>query len=59
MMNLFGKDIQLAIYAMEDYIINQEQSLIDANAGEEDWTKLLPMKQALENFKLLGSIYGT
>ena len=57
-MNSYGNDIALAIYAIEDYLIQTESALIERNAGDDDWDTLLPMRRALENFKLLGSIYG-
>ena len=57
--NLFSKDIDLVINALQHYIITEENRLIKENAGDREWTELEQYRRTLTNFKFLETIYGT
>ena len=58
MNDAFIDDIARAMDALEDYIIREENYLIDTNAGDSQWTALERYKDTYKNFKYLVSIYG-
>ena len=58
MNDAFIDDISRAMDALEDFIIREEQSLIDTNAGDSQWIALEKYKDTYKNFKFLISIYG-
>ena len=58
MIDPFVSDICNALDALEDYIIGEEQHLMDTNAGDAEWSKLDKYKTTHKNFKYLLSIYG-
>ena len=58
MNDAFIDDIARAMDALEDYIINEENKLIDTNASDSQWNALLKYKDTYQNFKYLVSIYG-
>ena len=58
MNDAFIDDVARAMDALEDYIIREENYLIDTNAGDSQWNALEKYKDTLRNFKYLISIYG-
>ena len=59
MMNdAFIDDIARAMDALEDYIINEENKLIETNASDSQWNALLKYKDTYQNFRYWVSIYG-
>ena len=58
MNDAFIDDIARAMDALEDYIIREENYLIDTNGGDSEWNKLMKYKDTYQNFKYLVSIYG-
>ena len=54
----FIKDIHNALDVLEDYIISEENKLIETNAGDTEWCKLDKYKETLKNFQFISSIYG-
>ena len=59
MMNdAFIDDIARAMDALEDFIIREENHLIDTNSGDSQWNALQKYKDTYQNFKYLVSIYG-
>ena len=58
MMNLFSQDLNHSITALKHYIIEEEQRLIDTNAGGREWSALEPFKVSLQNLQYMSSIYG-
>ena len=58
MNDTFIDDVARAMDALEDYIIREENYLIDTNAGDSQWNALEKYKDTLRNFKYLISIYG-
>ena len=59
MMNeeLFIRDLHNSVDAIEHYIITIEEALISRNAGDDEWCKLEPYKDTLNNLKFMISIY--
>ena len=57
-MNLFAQDLNHSIIALKHYIIEEEQRLIDLNAGDVEWSALDPFKSSLKNLEYMSSIYG-
>ena len=57
-MDCLENDINVAIAAIEYYIISIEEKLIAENAGDKEWTDLQPFKDTLTNLKFMQSIYG-
>ena len=59
MMNdAFIDDIARAMDALEDFIIREENNLIETNASDSQWNALQKYKDTYQNFKYLVSIYG-
>ena len=58
MNDCFIDDVARAMDALEDYIIREENMLIDTNAGDSQWNALEKYKDTYKNFKYLVSIYG-
>ena len=58
MHNSMERDLSNAIIALESYIIQEEQRLIDKNAGDYEYNYLEPFEFTLRNFKYLEAIYG-
>ena len=58
MMNLFSQDLNHSIIALKNYITQEEQRLIDTNAGGREWSALEPFKSSLKNLQYMSSIYG-
>ena len=54
----FIDDIARAMDALEDFIIREEDNLIETNAGDSQWNALQKYKETYNNFKYLVSIYG-
>ena len=54
----FIDDVARAMDALEDFIIREENHLIDTNAGDSQWNALMKYKDTYQNFKCLISIYG-
>ena len=57
-MNLFSQDLNHSIIALKNYIITEEQRLIDTNAGGREWSEIEPFKASLQNLQYMASIYG-
>ena len=55
---VFQEDINNCMDVLEDYIIKNENELIDRNAGDVEWQKLDKYKATLKNLEFLFSIYG-
>jgi hypothetical protein len=55
---VFQEDINNCMDVLEDYIIKNENDLIDKNAGDVEWQKLEKYKATLKNLEFLFSIYG-
>ena len=55
---VFQEDINNCMDVLEDYIIKNENELIDKNAGDVEWQKLEKYKATLKNLEFLFSIYG-
>ncbi len=58
MIDPFVNDIANALDTLEDYVIREENKLIDSNAGDKEWCELDRYKQTIKNFQYLMSIYG-
>ena len=59
MMNdAFIDDIARAMDALEDFIIREENHLIETNSGDSQSNALQKYKDTYQNFKYLVSIYG-
>ena len=58
MNDAFIDDIARAMDALEHFITNEENYLIDTNAGDSQWNALMKYKDTYQNFKYLISIYG-
>tara|TARA_B100000482_G_C12408429_1_gene220069 strand:+ start:178 stop:357 length:180 start_codon:yes stop_codon:yes gene_type:complete len=59
MMNdCFIDDVARAMDALEDFIIREEENLIETNASDSQWNALEKYKDTYKNFKYLVSIYG-
>ena len=54
----FIDDIARAMDALEDYIIREEDKLIETNSSDREWNELCKYKETYNNFKYLVSIYG-
>ena len=54
----FIDDVARAMDALEDFIIREEDDLIEKNAGDSQWNALQKYKDTYQNFKYLISIYG-
>ena len=54
---VFLEDLNNCMDALEDYIITNENELIDKNAGDVEWQKLEKYKATLKNLEFLFSIY--
>ena len=59
MNQLFAQDLSHIVTALQSYIIQQEERLIESNAGDKGWKELEPFKATLRNITYLESIYGT
>ena len=59
-MELFNKDINNAISALECLIIDlEEYNIQDLNGGDDQtWDRIEELTKTLNNFKLIQSIYG-
>ena len=55
---VFLEDLNNCMDALEDYIITNENELIDKNAGDVEWQKLEKYKATLKNLEFMFSIYG-
>ena len=55
---VFLEDLNNCMDVLEDYIIKNENELIDKNAGDVEWQKLEKYKATLKNLEFLFSIYG-
>ncbi len=55
---LFIRDIHNCVDTIEFYITTIEEDLIRRNAGDEEWNRLMPYKDTLNNLKFMISIYG-
>lgn len=58
MHNSMERDLSNAIVALESYIIQEEQRLINKNAGDYEYNYLDSFEATLHNFKYLEAIYG-
>ena len=58
MNDCFIDDIARAMDALEDFIIREEENLIQTNASDSQWNALEKYKDTYKNFKYLVSIYG-
>ena len=58
MNNDFSLDLNNAIVALKHFIIEEEQRLIDKNAGDFEWNYLQPFESTLQNFQYMNTIYG-
>ena len=58
MNDCFIDDIARAMDALEDFIIREENNLIETNASDSQWNALQKYKDTYQNFKYLVSIYG-
>ena len=58
MNDAFIDDIARAMDALEDFIIREEDKLIETNASDSQWNALQKYKDTYQNFKYLVSIYG-
>ena len=57
-MELFNNDIKNAITALEFMIIDYEQEAIKQNSSDLLWNRIDELKNTLNNFKMLKSIYA-
>ena len=57
-MELFNNDIKNAITALEFMIIDYEEEAIKQNSSDQIWNRIDELKNTLNNFKLVKSIYG-
>ena len=57
-MELFNNDIKNAITALEFMIIDYEEEAIKQNSSDQLWNRIDELKNTLNNFKLVKSIYG-
>ena len=57
-MNMLNGDIQNCITALECHIIDHEEDLIKRNAGDEEWSRVEPFRETLNNLRMLQAIYG-
>ena len=57
-MELFNTDIKNAITALEFMIIDYEEEAIKQNSSDQLWNRIDELKNTLNNFKLVKSIYG-
>ena len=57
-MELFNNDIKNAITALEFMIIDYEEEAIKQNSSDQLWDRIDELKNTLNNFKLVKSIYG-
>jgi hypothetical protein len=55
---VFLEDLNNCMDVLEDYIIKNENKLIDENAGDTEWQKLEKYKATLKNLEFMFSIYG-
>ena len=55
---IFSRDISNCLDAIEDYIIREEQHLIDTNAGDVEWCKLDKYKITQQHLQFINSLYG-
>ena len=55
---VFLEDLNNCMDVLEDYIIKNENELIDKNAGDTEWQKLEKYKATLKNLEFMFSIYG-
>tara|TARA_Y100000768_G_scaffold388123_1_gene382330 strand:- start:2446 stop:2622 length:177 start_codon:yes stop_codon:yes gene_type:complete len=58
MNDCFIDDVARAMDALEDFIIREEENLIETNASDSQWNALEKYKDTYKNFKYLVSIYG-
>ena len=58
MNDAFIDDIARAMDALEDFIIREENALIEQNSSDSQWNALQKYKDTYQNFKYLVSIYG-
>ena len=58
MNDTFIDDVARALDALEDFIITEENNLIDNNSGDSQWNALQKYKDTYQRFKYLISIYG-
>jgi len=58
MNDCFIDDVARAMDALEDFIIREENNLIETNASDSQWNALMKYKDTYQNFKYLVSIYG-
>ena len=58
MNQLFSEDLTRMIQVMEEYIITEEERLVELGLGDTHWDKLIPYKSTLNNLNYLESIYG-
>ena len=58
MNDCFIDDEARAMDALEDFIIREEENLIETNASDSQWNALEKYKDTYKNFKYLVSIYG-
>tara|TARA_R110002012_G_scaffold271607_2_gene456793 strand:- start:472 stop:648 length:177 start_codon:yes stop_codon:yes gene_type:complete len=58
MNQMFNTDISNCIIALENYIIFEEQDLVNKNAGDTEWQELEPFRVTLNNLRYLETIYG-